>query len=165
MANLYELIGIYEEFSQMYNQAETDEEMLEAEALLIESESNLVEKIENISRLIKNFESERDSFKKEADRLNSKAKAYDNKVKNLKRYLEDSLTHAGVDKVKGDMFTVSLQNNPLSLYVSDMSNIPDEFIRMPEPTVNKRELLDYIKETGEVFDGVEVRRTKSIRIR
>ena len=134
MANLYELIGIYEDFSRMYNQAETDEEMLEAEALLIESESNLVEKIENISRLIKNFEAERDSFKKEADRLNSKAKSYDNKVKNLKRYLEDSLTHAGVDKVKGDMFTVSLQNNPLSLSVSDLSNIPDEFIRTPEPT-------------------------------
>ena len=165
MANLYELIGIYEDFSRMYNQAETDEEMLEAEALLIESESDLVEKIENISRLIKNFEAERDSFKKEADRLNSKSKSFDNKVKNLKRYLEDSLTHAGVDKVKGDMFTVSLQNNPLSLSVSDISNIPDEFIRAPEPVVNKRELLDYIKETGEVFDGVEVRRTRSIRIR
>ena len=165
MANLYELIGIYEDFSRMYNQAETDEEMLEAEALLIESESNLVEKIENISRLIKNFEAERDSFKKEADRLNSKAKSFDNKVKNLKRYLEDSLTHAGVDKVKGDMFTVSLQNNPLSLSVSDLSNIPDEFIRTPEPTVNKRELLNYIKETGEVFKGVEVEQTSSIRIR
>jgi len=165
MANLYELIGIYEDFARMYNQAETDEEMLEAEALLIESESNLVEKIENISRLIKNFEAERDSFKKEADRLNSKAKSYDNKVKNLKRYLEDSLTHAGVDKVKGDMFTVSLQNNPLSLSVSDLSNIPDEFIRTPEPTVNKRELLAYIKETGEVFEGVKLEQTSSLRIR
>ena len=165
MANLYELIGIYEDFSRMYNQAETDEEMLEAESLLIESESNLVEKIENISRLIKNFEAERDSFKKEADRLNSKAKSFDNKVKNLKRYLEDSLTHAGVDKVKGDMFTVSLQNNPLSLSVSDLSNIPDEFIRTPEPTVNKRELLSYIKETGEVFEGVKLEQTSSIRIR
>ena len=165
MANLYELIGIYEDFSRMYNQAETDEEMLEAEALLIESESNLVEKIENISRLIKNFEAERDAFKRESDRLNSKAKSFDNKVKNLKRYLEDSLTHAGVDKVKGDMFTVSLQNNPLSLSVSDIGNIPDEFIRTPEPKVNKRELLDYIKETGEVFDGVTLEQKKSLRIR
>ena len=165
MANLYELIGIYEDFSRMYNQAETDEEMLEAESLLIESESNLVEKIENISRLIKNFEAERDSFKKEADRLNSKAKSYDNKVKNLKRYLEDSLIHAGVDKVKGDMFTVSLQNNPLSLSVSDLSKIPDEFIRTPEPTVNKRELLSHIKETGEVFEGVKLEQKKSLRIR
>ena len=165
MANLYELVGKYEEFSRMYNQAETDEEMLEAEALLIESESDLVEKIENISRLIKNFEADRDSFKKEANRLNSKAKSFDNKVKNLKRYLEDSLIHAGVDKVKGDMFTVSLQNNHLSLSVSDLSKIPDEFIRTPEPTVNKRELLNYIKETGEVFEGVKLEQKKSLRIR
>ena len=165
MANLYELTSEFKEAEYLYNTAETEEELLEAESLLIESESDLVEKIENISRLIKNFESERESFKKEADRLNSKAKSYDNKVKHLKRYLEDSLTHAGVDKVKGDMFTVSLQNNPLSLSVSDLSNIPDEFIRTPEPTVNKRELLAYIKETGEVFDGVEVEQKKSLRIR
>ena len=165
MANLYELIGIYEEFSRMYDQAETDEEIFEAESLLIQSESDLVEKIENISRLIKNFESERESFKKEADRLNLKAKSYDNKVKHLKRYLEDSLTHAGVDKVKGDMFTVSLQNNPLSLSVDDLSNIPNEFIRTPEPTVNKRDLLAYIKETGEIFEGVKLEQKKSLRIR
>ena len=165
MANLYELTNEFKEAEYLFNMAESDDELREAENYLIEAEGDLVEKIENISRLIKNFEAERDSFKKEADRLNSKAKSYDNKVKNLKRYLEDSLTHAGVDKVKGDMFTVSLQNNPLSLSVSDLSNIPDEFIRTPEPTVNKRELLSYIKETGEVFEGVEVEQKKSLRIR
>ena len=136
MANLYELTNEFKKAEYLFNMAESDDELREAENYLIEAEVDLVEKIENISRLIKNFEAERDSFKKEADRLNSKAKSYDNKVKNLKRYLEDSLTHAGVDKVKGDMFTVSLQNNPLSLSVSDLSNIPDEFIRTPEPTVN-----------------------------
>lgn len=165
MANLYELVGIYEEFSRVYNQAETEEEMLEAEALLLESESNLVEKIENISRLVKNFEAERDSFKREANRLNSKARSSDNKVKNLKRYLEDSLNYAGVERVKGDIFTVSLQNNPLSLSVSDLSDIPEEFIRTPEPTVKKRELLNYIKSTGEVFEGVKLEQKKSLRIR
>ena len=165
MATLYELVGFYEEFSRLYNEAESDEEILEAEALLANSESNLVEKIENISRLIKNFEAERESFRKEANRLAAKAKSYDNKVKSLKRYLEDSLNHAGVDKVKGDLFTVSLQNNPLSLSVSDMSDIPDEFIRTPEPTVKKRELLNYIKDTGETFEGVKLEQKKSLRIR
>ena len=165
MANLYELVGAYEEFSRLYNEAESDEEILEAEALLVDSESNLVEKIENISRLIKNFEAERKSFKREANRLAGKAKSYDNKVKNLKRYLEDSLNHAGVDKVKGELFTVSLQNNPLNLSVSDMSDIPDEFIRTPEPTVKKRELLNHIKKTGEFFEGVKVEQKKSVRIR
>ena len=165
MANLYELVGIYEEFSRVYNQAETEEEMLEAEALLLESESNLVEKIENISRLVKNFEAERDSFKREADRLNSKARSSDNKVKNLKRYLEDSLNHAGVERVKGDIFTVSLQNNPMSLDVSSIEHTPMEFKRTPEPVVNKRELLKHIKDTGEVFKGVEIKQTRSIRIR
>ena len=165
MANLYELVGTYEEFSHMYNQAETDEEMLEAEKYLIEAEVGLTEKVENIARLIKNFEAERESFKKESDRLAAKAKSFENKVTNLKRYLKDNLEVAGVDKVKGNLFTVSLRNNPISLDLSSSEHIPAVFKRMPEPVVNKRELLKHIKETGETFEGVELKRTRSLIIK
>ena len=165
MANLYELVGDYKEFEHLYNQAETDDEMQEAERYLMASETDLADKVENIARLVKNFESERDTFKKEADRLAGKAKSFDNKVSNLKRYLQDNLEVAGIDKVKGELFTVSLQNNAMSLDISKVDQIPSEFKRTPEPVVNKRELLAYIKETGETFEGVEVRQTRSVRIR
>lgn len=165
MANLYELVGEFRFVEQIYNSAETEEEMLEAEQYLIEAEVGLTEKAENIAKWIKNLEAERDTFKKESDRLASKAKSFDNKVISLKRYLQDSLEVAGIDKVKGDLFTVSLQNNAMSLDIESIEHIPVEFRRTPEPVVNKRELLKYIKETGEVFKGVEVKQTKSIRIR
>lgn len=165
MANLYELVGNFKEFEHLYNQAESDEEMQEAERYLMASETDLADKVENIARLVKNFEAERDTFKKEADRLAGKAKSFDNKVSNLKRYLQDNLEVAGIDKVKGELFTVSLQNNAMSLDISRVDLIPNEFKRTPEPVVNKRELLKYIKETGEIFEGVEVKRTRSVRIR
>lgn len=165
MANLYELVGSYKEFEYLYNTAESEDEMLEAEKYLIEAEVGLTEKAENIARLIKNFEAERDTFKKESDRLASKAKSFDNKVSSLKRYLQDNLEVAGVDKVKGELFTVSLQNNAMSLDVSTTEHIPMEFKRVPEPIVNKRELLKHIQNTGEIFEGVELKRTKSVRIR
>ena len=165
MANLYELTAEFKEAEHLYNTAESHEEMLEAERYLIEAEVDLSEKAENIARLIKNFDAERESFKKESDRLAAKAKSFDYKVSNLKRYLQDNLEVAGIDKVKGDLFTLSLQNNAMSLDIGTAEHIPDEFKRTPEPVVNKRELLKYIKETGEIFDGVEVKQTKSIRIR
>ena len=165
MANLYELVGNLKDFEYHYNQAETEEEMLEAEKYLVDAEVELSEKVENIAKFIKNIEADRDVFKKESDRLASKAKSFDNKVTSLKRYLQDNLEVAGIDKVKGDLFTVSLQNNAMSLDVNCIDHIPDEFKRTPEPIVNKRELLKYIKDTGEIFDGVEVKQTKSIRIR
>ena len=165
MANLYELVGEFRFVEQIYNSAESEDEMLEAERHLIEAEVDLSEKAENIARLIKNFEAERDAFKKESSRLAAKAKSFDNKVTNLKRYLKDNLEVAGVDKVKGQLFTVSLQNNAMSLDVSSTEHIPMEFKRTPEPVVNKRELLKHIQQTGEIFDGVEVKRTRSIRIR
>lgn len=165
MANLYELVGAYEEFSRMYNQAETEEEMLQAEQYLINAEVELSEKVENIAKFIKNIEAERDVFKKESDRLASKAKSLGNKVDSLKRYLQDSLEVSGVDKVKGSLFTVSLRNNPFSLDLSSAEHIPMEFKRTPEPVVNKRELLKHIKETGETFEGVELKRTRSLVIK
>ena len=165
MANLYELVGNLKEFEYHYNQAETDEELLEAEKYLIDAEVELTEKVENIAKFIKNLEAERESFKKESDRLASKAKSLGNKADSLKRYLQESLEASGVDKVKGQLFTVSLQNNAMSLDVSNTEHIPMEFKRTPEPVVNKRELLKHIKDTGEIFDGVEVKRTRSIRIR
>lgn len=165
MANLYELVGNLKEFEHFYNDAETDEEMLEAEKYLIEAEIELSEKVENIAKFIKNIEAERDVFKKESDRLASKAKTLDNKVTSLKRYLQESLVFAGVDKVKGEIFTVALQNNPMSLDISSIKFIPDDFKKVPDPVVNKRELLKHIKETGEIFEGVEIRQTRSIRIR
>ncbi len=165
MANLYELTDQFKEAEYLYNTAESHEEMLEAEKYLINAEVDLTDKAENIAKWIKNLEAERDVFKKESDRLAAKAKTVDNKVTSLKRYLQDNLEVAGVDKVKGELFTVSLQNNALSLDVSNAEHIPMEFKRTPEPVVNKRELLKYIKETGEIFDGVEVRQTRSVRIR
>ena len=125
----------------------------------------LAEKSENIPRLIKNLEAERDVFKKEATRLSEKSRSFDNKVSSLKRYLQDNLEVAGIDKVKGELFTVSLQNNAMSLDIGTSEHIPMEFKRTPEPIVNKRELLRHIKDTGEVFEGVEVKRTRSVRIR
>uniref|UniRef100_UPI0035A0FA56 siphovirus Gp157 family protein n=1 Tax=Jeotgalibaca porci TaxID=1868793 RepID=UPI0035A0FA56 len=165
MANLYELTAEFKEAEYLYNTAESHEEMLEAEKYLIDAEVDLSEKAENIAKWIKNLEAERDIFKKESDRLASKAKSLGNKADSLKRYLQDSLEVAGVDKVKGELFTVSVQNNPISLDLSTTEHIPDEFKRVPEPVVNKRELLKYIKETGEIFEGVEVKQTRSVRIR
>ncbi|WP_373762809.1 siphovirus Gp157 family protein [Jeotgalibaca porci] len=165
MANLYELTAEFKEAEHLYNTSETEDEMLEAERYLIKAEVDLSEKAENIAKWIKNLEAERDSFKKESDRLAAKAKSFDNKVISLKRYLQENLELAGVDKVKGELFTVSLQNNAMSLDISTTEHIPAEFKRTPEPVVNKRDLLKYIKDTGEVFEGVDVNQTRSIRIR
>lgn len=165
MANLYDLVGDFKEFEHLYNQAESTEEMQEAERYLMSAETNLSDKVENIARLIKNFEAERDVFKKESVRLSEKSRSFDNKVSSLKRYLQDNLEVAGIDKVKGELFTVSLQNNAMSLDIGTSEHIPMEFKRTPEPIVNKRELLRHIKDTGELFEGVEVRQTRSVRIR
>ena len=165
MSNLYELSYDYRRTAEFLDQAEDETEIKYALDLITELEVALESKVENTAKLIKSFEAEAEKFKAEAKRLSDKSTSYANKAKSLKEWIHDSFTLNGIERIDGDLFTVSLQNNPLSLSVSDISEIPDEFIRRPEPTVNKRELLNYIKETGEVFEGVEVEQKKSLRIR
>ena len=165
MSNLYELTDQFKQAEYYFNNAESQEETLEAERYLIAAEVDLTEKAENIAKWIKNLEAERDVFKKESIRLSDKAKSVDTKVTSLKRYLQDSLEGAGIDKVKGNLFTVSLRNNPISLDLSSAEHIPMEFKRTPEPVVDKRELLKHIKETGETFEGVGLKRTRSLIIK
>ena len=165
MSNLYELSYDYRRTAEFLDQAEDETEIKYALELITELEVALESKVENTAKLIKSFEAEAEKFKTEAKRLSDKSTSYANKAKSLKEWIHDSFTLNGIERIDGDLFTVSLQNNPLSLSVSDISEIPDEFIRRPEPTVNKRELLNYIKETGEVFEGVKLERKKSLRIR
>ena len=162
---LYDLTDQYYQAQLMYDQAETEQERQDADDFLSGIEADLSTKVENIARLVKNLTAEADVFRAESKRLADKAKSLDNQTRYLKRYLQVSLESAGVDKVKGELFTVAIQNNAPSLNILDTSHIPAQFIKQSEPTVDKRVLLDYIKETGETFPGVEVNRTRSVRIR
>lgn len=165
MANLYELSYEYRQAAEYLNQAEDDIELKYALDLITELEVALEEKIENTAKLIKSFEAEAEKFKTEAKRLNDKAISYGNKSKELKRWIYDSFHQNGIERIDGDLFTVALQNNPVSLDIESIDHIPDEFLNHLEPTVSKRDLLKHIKETGEAFEGVEMKQTRSVRIR
>lgn len=165
MANLYELSYEYRQAAEYLNQAEDDIELKYALDLITELEVALEEKIENTAKLIKSFEAEADKFKAEAKRLSDKSTSYANKAKSLKQWIYDSFHQNGIERIDGDLFTVALQNNPVSLEIKSIDHIPDEFLNHLEPTVSKRDLLKHIKETGEAFEGVEMKQTRSVRIR
>ena len=162
---LYELADNFRIAEMQLNEAETDVELKEALDQFTDIQGELTDKVENIAKLIKNFEASELAYKNEANRLSEQAKIYRNRIDSLKRYVQQTMEFNDINKVSGDLFTVSLRNNSVySMDISKDAKIPSEYY-IPQPSkLDRRKLLNYIKDTGEIFDGVSVHKGKHIRI-
>ena len=165
MSNLYELSYDYRRTAEFLDQAEDETELKYALDLISELEVALESKVENTAKLIKSFEAEADKFKAEAKRLSDKSTSYANKAKSLKQWIYDSFHQNGIDRIKGDLFTVALQNNPVSLDIQSEDKIPKEYLIEQQPKIDRRALLKDMKEHGVYVEGVNLKQDKHVRIR
>ena len=67
-------------------------------------------------------------------------------------------------RIKSELFTFNIQNNPPSLNVEDEMNIPFEYYIPQQPKLDKKELLNAIK-NGLEIEGVSIKQGESLRIR
>ena len=156
--NLYELTQNYLHVLEM---AENGEDLADT----LESLEDAIEvKAENTAKVIKQLEANAEMLANEAKRLSERKSAIENNVRNLKSYLQDQLDKCGKSKIKGEIFTVAIQNNPQSVDVLDESLIPSTYFIQQAPKLDRKELLTHLK-AGEEIAGVTIKRTKSLRIR
>lgn len=166
--NLYELSEQYQYIQDLMESSDLEENPEYAQALKdtfdsIDETYDL--KIENSIKVINQMTINIALIDDEIKRLQQKKKALSNNVDNFKGYLKDVMTYSGKEKVKTPLFTVWVQNNPQSLKVIDESQIPESYF-IPQPSkLDKRKLLNDIKETGEIIQGTEVVQTKGLRYR
>ena len=74
---------------------------------------------------------------------------------------------AGEKKLPCGTFTVSIQNNAPSVVMDEqyVENVPAEYLRLREPEVDKKKILEALKD-GKNLDGLaHLQQTASIRIR
>lgn len=156
--NLYELTQNY---LQVLEMAEAGEDLADT----LESLEDAIEvKAENTAKVIKQLEANAEMLANEAKRLSERKSAIENNVRNLKSYLQDQLDKCGKSKIKGEIFTVAIQNNPQSVEVLDESKIPAAYFIQQAPKLDRKELLAHLK-AGEEIAGVAIKQTQSLRIR
>jgi hypothetical protein len=122
------------------------------------------DKAENVAKLIRCLEADAKAIKEEEQRMADRRKAIENKVANVKTYLQEQLEFAGLDKVKRPTITVSIQANPQSVLVKDESLIPSHYMIPVAPKLDKKAVLSFLKEGGEV-PGCEIQQSRSVRIK
>jgi hypothetical protein len=156
------LYSLTNDYQQVLNLIEDGAEGLQDTLEAIEDA--IEDKVENIGKVIKTIDAEVAGLKAEEQRLSDRRKSLENNTKRIKQYAEQSMQDAGMKKIKGQLFTFSIQKNPPSVDILDESLIPEIFFDQPEPVLNKKLLLSELK-NGFEYKGVQLKQGESLWIR
>lgn len=158
---LYNLTQSYQEVLDLI----TDNEMEhEGFADTLESIEDAIEdKLNSTAIIIKTLEAQAKAIREEEDRLKKRRSAYENNAKRLKAYAEDALIATGKDKIKGETFTLRLQNNPPSALITDEKAVPSHYLIEVQPTIDKKAMLEDLK-NGIAVEGAQLQQKRSLRI-
>lgn len=154
------------ELTENYNQVLELAEQLDAETLkdTLEAIDEAIEtKIENTAKVVRSLESNVEAIDSEIKRLSAKKSTLQNNIKGIKVYMQESMEKVGKTKIKGQLFNVGIQNNPMSVKVTNPELIPKGFLVPQPPTVDKKALKEELQH-GDI-PGAELIQNKSLRIR
>ena len=167
MSSLYELTGQWLVVSQLFNNPDLDEKVINdtLESLAYEIE----EKADAYARIIRNLEADIMAYKTEIERFKAKKEHAEKSIKRMKEDLQNSMEATGKTKFKTELFSFNVANNAPSVVIDaeDVNRIPVEFLKVKDPEVDKTALKQSMIEAGidEIPGICHLEQGKSLRIK
>jgi len=151
---LYQLTEAYKTIETMLDSEELSS-LGDIQGTLDNIKEEIGDKVENITKLVLSLQADAKVIKEEEDRLQARRGAMSNRVAWLKEYMLTEMNTVGIDKIKRELFTVSVQASPPSVEITDLDQLPKQYLRIfVEP--KKKDIIDYFKETGEIISGTNI---------
>lgn len=119
------------------------------------------EKIRNILMLIKNLNADAETLKKEKEAFAARQKAAENHRDSLKRYVARFLDGRKFSCAEA---TASFRSSTSVEYTGDVRDLPERFLRIRDPEVNKTELAAALK-AGEEIPGAALIKKQNLIIK
>lgn len=159
---LYELIPVYK---SVMDEIEANPEEADKWLDTLDSINCAIEvKTDGYVKMMKMLQ-DTEGMKKEAKRLADRAKAQENLANKLKERLQYAMELIGKDKIKTELFTVSLQANPVSVDDYEPELIPEKYKRKTLVIDLDKNAIKQAIQAGENVPGACLKTSKSIRIR
>ncbi len=165
MSNLYnlsaEVAALKEKLEASDLDQQTISDTLEAESFDFE------EKCRAVGYVVKEFESKIMSLEEAYDEMWQRKVHFENKRKSLLEYLQTCMTIAGVRKIDGVEFDISIRKNPHAVKIIDSGLVPPSYWKIPEPApakLDKRSILNDLK-IGKQIPGCELEQTERVEIK
>lgn len=165
MATLYELTGNYLYLNDLLHDDEADEQAVLDTLESIEGE--IEDKADGYAKIIKQLEYDALALRGEETRMAERRRMLEKRAEKLKTTLMESMEITGKTKFKTPLFSFGIQNNPPSVVLDakDLTKIPEDYLIPQDPKVDKKKLMDELK-NGVALDGVaHLEVSRSLRIR
>lgn len=164
MANIYELTADIQLLWNLMDQGELeDDAILDA---MMNSQEELTIKLEGYCKWIRNMEAEADAIKAEEKRLAARRKVLEHTIERAKSSMHYAMNVSGEKKIKSNLFTISIQNNPPKVVMDeDIENIPERYIKYLDPEIDKAKIKEDIQKGIDVEGIAHLEQTESLRIR
>jgi len=125
---------------------------------LAEIKDSIIVKAESVAKYVLMLDADASIIKAEEERLKARRQVIEHKSQWVRDYLHRELINAEMDKVPGELVTVSLRKAPVSVNIVDESLIPASYLKyIPASTTpDKKAITDNFKATGEEIPGVQM---------
>jgi uncharacterized coiled-coil protein SlyX len=127
----------------------------------------LQQKAQNIGSLVKHLEVTADAMKDAEAQLYKRRKAVEARIEHIKSYVLNVMQHNKIEKIETPYFNLSIVKNPPSVDIFDSNQVPDHFMRQPEPpppSPDKVAIKESLK-LGEDVPGCRLTQTLGLRIK
>jgi len=153
---LYQLSDRYITLEGMLDSEDITKEDLDTS--LVDLKDQIEDKVENIGKLVLTLKANAETLDAEVTRLSKRKQAIQSNIDRLKAYLLTEMIATDTLKVKRNVITVSVIDNPPSIELLSLDDIPQEFRnKIPESwQPDKKAMLDHFKATGEIVSGIKV---------
>lgn len=163
MLKLYDLAAQYEELVPLAENADDEAELQAFYDTLDGLQGEISDKVENCAAVVKTLCAQVDAIKVEEKRLGDRRRAIENSAERLKLYMRNGMESAQMDKVKGKLFTITIQSNPPAVVIDDEVKLPADCKKI-KVEVNKAVIAERLK-AGTAVPGAHLEHGKSLRIR
>ncbi len=140
-------------FKYMKEALQSEFEGLDDETLLdtLSGETNLLEAIDELVGSALLDEKMAQATKARLQEIKGRAKRLEDRAKKKRDIVREAFEKA---ELKGPLqlsnATVSLGNTPAKLVIADETQVPDEFLKVADPTIDEKKLKDAMKD-GKTF--------------
>lgn len=168
---LYELSNLYADLLRQIEDGDLDQEQMLDALNVIEDEFDV--KVENTVKFIKSLEGSIGVVKAEEKRLKEQRQSLEKKVDKLKTYILENMKMAKIDRIKSDLFNISLRNNPgkVDIYNEEefikiaRDHFPDLIEEVTEIKIDKARIKELLKDENLMIPGVKINKEKGLSIK
>lgn len=131
MTALYEIAAEYRDAATKLAELDLDAQTITD--TLEGLSGDLETKAQNVAFFVRNLQSTAAAIKQAESDMAARRKAMENRADSLTRYLLESMTVAGIEKIECPHFRLAIKNNPAAVEIFEPGLVPASFMRTPEP--------------------------------